>query len=883
MCGISGYFNVVADEKLLNTMNECLAHRGPDGAGVFSDRKAKVGLAHRRLLIIGKVGGEQPMTTADGRYTMIYNGEVYNYLDLRAELEQLGHKFATDSDTEVVLAAFAEWDTAAFDKFNGMWGLAIYDNKTERLVLSRDHFGIKPLYFANVKKGGLIFASEIKPLVNSGLIAKKPNDRVIYRYLKFRIHDDSDETFFDGVRKLLPGQMLIIGKNHKPQISSYTQFREDLEKCTQIKTPYDDVAANNYRDQLIQSIRLRLQSDVPIGTSLSGGLDSSSVAILISQLMRDDKKSTASVGAKQNTFSAIFPGSLNDEEKYVDAAAAATDQSLLVHKIRPTADEFKADLSDFIRTQEEPLISTGPYAQYVVMREASKHVKVLLDGQGADEIMAGYVPYYLVYLKQLRREKRWLKLTAELLMSLDVLLRLVRFRIIDKLRLRRRIDQSTFLKQKFVKENHREKFTNIPNNLKLRLLDDLFKNSIPALLRYEDKNTMRFGIEGRVPFLDRELVTQVFTLSDDAIIRHGWNKRILRDSLRGQLPDLIRRRRNKIGFTTPESEWFIRLKNHFYSIFLSEEFAGREYFNQPEVLSAFEGFIKGRNNVDTMAFWRIINVELWLREFFDEPKIAPKTKSSDFVPNDKKKLDIAVDSRAFRRYPLRTELVDSTTKLDTFVVDRVKQFFAKLPKQPTKHQVATDGKWFLFISEKIVAITQGRSYFVWNIKTGFWARTLSRFVTRTPTGIGLGSPFTMQLAIQEAGLPRILFASIGSAVCKLFGKRGVFYNLVGNNIRAIDGPTEYSVYPANVSAKLPPKDPEKVAAQLSAKVRKAVPQRYQKSFAGVVVIDANDIGRNMMGTDTDETAHTLEEIFADNPLGQANQQTPLCIVFEQTK
>jgi asparagine synthase (glutamine-hydrolysing) len=282
-----------------------------------------------------------------------------------------------------------------------------------------------------------------------------------------------------------------------------------------------------------------------------------------------------------------------------------------------------------------------------------------------------------------------------------------------------------------------------------------------------------------------------------------------------------------------------------------------------------------------MAFWRMINVELWLREFFDEPKPAPEIKQSDFVANHGKQLDIEANGKNYRRYPIRTEMINAETDLDSFVLDYVKSFYAQLPQQTPEHQQATQGKSALFISEKVVAITQGRSYFIWDIKTGFWANLLSRFVTRTPTGIGLGSPFTMQLAIEEAGLPRILYASIGSALGKLVGKRGLFYTLAGNNVGAIDGPTEYSVYPANVSAKLAPKDPDQVAARLSAQVRAALPSAYRDQFAGVVVIDANDIGRNVLGTDAPDDPRLYESIFADNPLGQAQEQTPIALVFEQ--
>ena len=879
MCGIAGYYGP-HDQQLLETMNSCQAHRGPDGEGYYVD--GSIGLAQRRLAIIDRAGGTQPMSLPDGSLTVVYNGEIYNYLALREELEAAGRVFATHSDTEVILHAYAVWGDDAFDKFNGMFTIALHDKLNNRFVMVRDHFGIKPLYYTNLgtdAQPNLLFASEIKPLLATGLIEKRPNDATIYRYLRFRIHEDNDQTFFAGIHRLDSGEMMVIDANGLTK-KPFTRLRDELAELAATKTPYTGEQVEKYRAALTEAVRLRLQSEVPVGTSLSGGLDSSAVVAIIAKLLENKEQDHAvdSVGAQQNTFSAIFPNSINDEEKYVDALLAKYGDALSSHKIQPNADEFLKDLKDFVRTQEEPLISTGPYAQYKVMQEASKHVTVLLDGQGADEMMAGYIPYYFVYLRQLRQNGQWGKFAGELLSSLDILFRLGRFRLMDKLSFRQNVGVAELLNRDFSAAHNGERFVTEGGNLKLRLIEDLFKNSLPSLLRYEDRNTMRFSLEGRVPFLDKEVVKSLFALSDEAIIHHGWNKRILRDATRDILPDMINRRRNKIGFTTPETEWFMRLKNRFYGIFLSEEFANRPYFNQTEVLKAFEGFIQGKNNTSSMLFWRLLNVELWLREFFDETVEETKPEKKPYEANFNKQLDLAVGETTYRRYPIRTDLVNAETNLDEFVTGYVKEFIANLPSD---HAGELKGKWHLFISEKIVAITQGRSFFVWDIKVSPWARLLSRFVSRTPYGIGLGSPWTMELAIREVGLLRILFASAGGFIGKLFGKRGVFYNLVGSNIRAIDGPTEYSVYPANVSAKLAPKDPDAVAARLTAAIKAAVPAEYADRYAGTVVIDANDIGRNALGKDAAGTNESYEAIFSDNPLGQTDEQTPLAIVFEK--
>ena len=888
MCGIAGYHGLPADPALLERMNAHQQHRGPDGDGICVD--GPCGLAHRRLSIIDIAHGQQPMDTADGRYAIAYNGEVYNYLDLRGELEALGRTFTTDSDTEVVLQAFAQWGADAFDRFNGMFGLAIWDRHEQRLTLARDHFGIKPLYVAMVPNPSgegeaLLFSSEIKPILASGLYDKRVNDRSVYRYLRFRAHEDGTETFFEGIERLAPGEMLEADANGIRR-RMFTRLKEELLELASVQRPYDAAAAAEYKRRLVESVRLRLQSEVPVGTSLSGGLDSSAVAVIINQLLNEgDSLSLSAVGARQNTFSAIFPGSINDEEKYVDDVLDICTGHVEAHKILPTADEFKADLLDFIRTQEEPIISSGPYAQYQVMREARKHVTVLLDGQGADEMMAGYIPYYFVYLRQLRAQGATLA-AAELAKSLDVLYRLGRFKLKAKVKLKKSIPTTHLLNRDFVAAHRGERYSSEGANLKKRLVEDLFHNSLPSLLRYEDKNTMRFSLEGRVPFLDKEVLKFIFSLSDEAIIKDGWNKRVLRDATRGLLPESINRRRNKIGFTTPQGEWFMRLKNHFYNIFLSESFANRPYVNQTEVIAAFEGWIKGANDVDTMTFWRLINLELWMREFIDEHEDAGDATDAtarvktDYEANEGQNLDLVTSlGENVRRYPVRTELFSRDDDLDARVLEHIDAFFAGLPAAGPDHEAATRGPWWFFLSEKVVAITQGRSYFVWDIKVGRPARVLSRYVTRTPAGIGLGSPFTMQLAIQEAGLPRVLYASAGGAIGKVIGRKGLFYELVGNQINAIDGPTEYSAYPSNVSAKLAPKDPDAVAARLSAAIRERVPEPWRSTFGGTVIMDANDIGRNVLGSDVPGDWTRFEEMFADNPLGQGSQQTPMAMVF----
>src|SRR3990167_5188626 len=464
MCGIAGLYGF-KDDYLIKKFSEQLSHRGPDGEGFYTDND--VSLLNRRLAIIDRKGGNQPIFNETKIIVVTYNGEIYNYRELRGELEKKGHIFTTKSDTEVIVHGYEQWGERCFDRFNGMFALALYDIKKKKLILARDHFGIKPLYYAfvgrnvinHVSTKGLkiIFSSEIKTIIHSGLILKKPNDRIIFRYLRFRIHDDQRETFFQGVYRLMPGEMLEV-QGSKLEVRSFTNLKNELLN-QKVITKLRNYEITKFKKKLIEAIRLRLISEVPVGTCLSGGLDSSTIVSIVNKLLKEQVKEAKSVGKIQNTFSAVFPGELNNEEKYVDeivksphfAEATRGKQKLKVksHKIYPKPEEFFREIEVFVKTQEEPTISTGPYAQYKVMQEAQKYVTVLLDGQGADEMMAGYIPYYLVYLRQLWKEKRYFLFLKEFIRSFDVILSISLYRYNDMLGIKKSVDPADILSEKF--------------------------------------------------------------------------------------------------------------------------------------------------------------------------------------------------------------------------------------------------------------------------------------------------------------------------------------------------------------------------------------------------------------------------------------------------
>jgi asparagine synthase (glutamine-hydrolysing) len=875
MCGISGHLGADGDGDLVGRMAHC--GHGTGEATVLTSGGA--------ALALRPIGGGPTdafvARTPTERHTLLLDGDLLDTADVRSELTTLGHDLASGSDAEVALAAWVEWGPSGLDRLRGEFAVVVWDAETATLSAARDAFGTRPLHVCRVDDGWLV-SSDVRGILASGRYDKRPNDRTIYRYLRFGVHDDGADTFFAGIERVLPGQVVTLRADAtSAERTGWSGLRSELEDAARSPRPWSPELASQLRERLATAVRRRVGSDGRVGTTLSGGIGSAALTALLAG--NDGRTGLAPDGI--DAWTAAYPGTAADETDHVAAVLAALGSRVDAHRVEPTSAEFKKDMRELVRAQEEPIASTGAYTQYRLLREAAALDGTVLDGTGTDELLAGLGAHHLVHLRELRAHDARAA-ASELGRSAEVLLRRGRPLLTDTLRRRRRIPVESLLSRTFVAAHASEHFVAEDASLRARLLDDLLRGSLPARLRVADRNARATGVSVRTPFVDRDLARFVFSLPDEAFVTGGVGKRVLRESVRGIVPDSVLDRRDKVGAVTPQDEWFMVLKNHIYGEFLSESFANRPYVDQTAVLEAFEGWIKGTNTVDSGTIWRLLNLELWLQEFFDErepqPEGEPRVKT-DYEPNARKQLDLTTDDGSHvRRYPLRTELFTREDPLVDKALSYVTRFFDGLPAAGEEHAAATTGRWYYFISEKIVAITQGRSYFIWDIKVGRSARVLSRYVTRTPAGIGLGSPFTMQLAIEEAGLPRVVFAAAGGFVGKLIGRKGLFYELVGGDIRAIDGPTEYSVYPANVSAKLGPKDPDEVAARISAAIRERIPEPWRSSFGGTVVMDANDIGRNVLGKDAPGSKERYELMFADNPLGQGSEQTPMAVVFERT-
>lgn len=560
MCGIAGILagrdTVTVQDSQLWRMATSLRHRGPDAAGVWND--GRLGFAHTRLSIIDlSLAANQPMSDASGRYVIVHNGEIFNYVELRDELRDLGHTFRTHSDTEVILAAYRQWGADCLGHFNGMWAFAIWDTLAAELFAARDRAGEKPLYYVISPDGTLLFASEVATLQVLGLrFGVTP--QAAFDFLTQGTYGHlGTSTFFDGVCQLPAAHMLRASPGAHPSITQYWQLPAIAERD---RLPYTPELRNRFRDLFVDAVRLRLRADVPVGATLSGGLDSSAVVGAINLLAECNDL---------HLFTRQYPGTGHDETGYVDAVVARLRHPVL-HTVPETDDELGEQIFDVVDRQEEPFGDTSIVAHYELMRAArSGGIPVILSGQGGDELLLGYpsmVHAYLGHLlargslgRALSEINRWsegqdqsvgrmmLRIaphTLPLLFRDDV--RTLRVR-----RLARRVTPNV---------RRRVGFHRFQRDANRRSLDSYVAQvftrfALPHLTHYDDRNAMTFAVEGRMPFLDYRLVELAFSVEYAAMLSGGYTKRLLRDSCADFLPELVRRRQDKVSFYTPLARW----------------------------------------------------------------------------------------------------------------------------------------------------------------------------------------------------------------------------------------------------------------------------------------------------------------------------------------
>lgn len=581
MCGIAGILLHTSNtnaQVYLKKMTDAIAHRGPDGEGLWSNKKNTVHLGHRRLSIIDLSSkAAQPMGFAN-RYQIVYNGEIYNYIEIRSSLQNKGYSFSTKSDTEVILAAYDYWKEKCLQQFDGMFAFAIWDEKEEKLFAARDRFGEKPFFYYE-DEGNFIFASEMKALWTIG-VDKKINDKMLLNYITLghvQNSIDKEQTFFDDIYSLPPSHYLTYDPSSK-QLSKITRYWS-LNKEMKIDISAAD-AIEKFSDLFTSSVKRRLRSDVTLGTSLSGGLDSSSIACIINQLQ---KRSGNDAGKILQSFSAVFPGFENDESKYIQIVSE--NLKITNYQTQPSALDLVNDFEKLCYHQEEPFQSSGMFAQYKVFELAKKHdVKVLLDGQGADELMAGYPRYIHWFLQEvLSRHKlgstqierrafrrnnqpfRWdfKNIVAAFLPSHAAMQ-------LEKLEYRKTISHPDISEDFLALFKHQE-WVGIHKPIVTKLNDILHFNiteiGLEELLRFADRNSMAHGREVRLPFLNHELVKFIFSLPSQLKMHDGWTKFLLRKAMDKKLPDEIVWRKEKVGFEPPQKNW---MENHHVQDYIHE-------------------------------------------------------------------------------------------------------------------------------------------------------------------------------------------------------------------------------------------------------------------------------------------------------------------------
>ncbi|MCL6419723.1 asparagine synthase (glutamine-hydrolyzing) [Aestuariirhabdus haliotis] len=629
MCGIAGGSwsnNSNGIQKKLNDALDLMKNRGPDDQGFELDSFANgvVGLGHSRLSIIDlSPAGHQPMHSNDHSITIVFNGEIYNYRELRAELESHGHDFCSGSDTEVLLQAWQQWGEACLLRLVGMFAFVVFDRVKGTLTCVRDAFGIKP-FFYTMENGAMLFASEMSAI--KALKSEKVDLdwQTAYEYLVYGDYDSSQRSFLDGVFHLMPGHIITFDLNKRELSQPECWWQPDITESTTLSF---EEAANQLRELFLDSVRMHLRSDVPIGAALSGGVDSSAIVCAMRFIDPD---------LPINTFSYIARGSSLSEEKWVDHINTYVGAD--IHKVEVSGSELAADLDEMIRSQGEPFMSTSIYAQYRVFRLARESgVTVTLDGQGADELLAGYSGYPGQRVRSLIENGRfisafmflnnWAKWPGRnkldgIKRSIGEFLggRLYDFsrKLVGKPGIPLWIDEKPLIEKGLSLRFPLQAFSGriFGRRVMSELALSLTRRGIPGLLRHGDRNSMRFSVESRVPFLTIEMANFLLSLPESYLISEkGETKHIFRAAMRGIVPDDILDRKDKVGFETPEHEWLLSVSGtirEWLSVDLNLPF-----LNQKVVLEEFDLVVSGEKK-SSPYIWRWINFSRWYHIFILE-------------------------------------------------------------------------------------------------------------------------------------------------------------------------------------------------------------------------------------------------------------------------
>jgi asparagine synthase (glutamine-hydrolysing) len=626
MCGIAGLISIELPRDdaqwLIAAMTDSLAHRGPNDSGIeqcfFEGGGPYIALGHRRLSIIDlSAAARQPMWSECGNFCVTFNGEIYNYIELREVLQRIGFNFRTESDTEVILQAYSAWGTDCFARFNGMWALAIVDRLRRKIILSRDRFGKKPIYYFSSGKE-IVFASEIKALLIHPAVPKSPNYEKIFCYIagNYRYVDVDDASYFNGIRQVPKSSFLELDETLKGTSRRYWSLIK-----SEPRTASDEEIIGAFRELLCDAVKIRLRSDVPVGCMLSGGMDSTSITCIAYKIFNK----------RIVTFSGITGEGkgVYDESEYIDSVIRDTNADS--HYIKPDPADLLATIDEMISYHDEPICTVTWFSLFLIAKKIGlEKVPVVLNGHAGDELLAGYWDHYLYHFFELAEsgdpaleheiacwQENHGRDSAELVRTRAYISRLTRGEAAESARF---TDYAYLFNREAVGKYRRNSRLENPFDTPLsrRLYSELMYETVPASLRPEDRNTMSQSIESRSPFLDYRLAEFAFSLPNRFKIRNGLGKWILREAMKGILPEDVRTRKDKAGFIAPADVWFRTTnRDQVHDLLNSNSFRSRGLFDIAQVNRMFQEHLQGAIN-HQMVLWQLVNLELWFRQFFDD-------------------------------------------------------------------------------------------------------------------------------------------------------------------------------------------------------------------------------------------------------------------------
>jgi len=607
MCGIAGILGPSVSSLSLDHMTDSLTHRGPDGRGTWVDSLHEIGLGHRRLSIIDlSEAGKQPMSGANGRLQIVFNGEIYNYRELRAELRN--YPYRSHSDTEVILAAYERWGRQCVERFNGMFAFALWDDDRRELFCARDRLGVKPFFYAH-HNGQLLFGSEVKAILAAGYPAQ-PDRITWFHYLVYGAYENQDGSFFSGIESLPPGHIIVAKPQGKTEILRYWSLPDRASEPLLLS---ESEAAEELQTHLDNAVALRLRSDVPVALNLSGGLDSSSVAQSFFRQSDPDQGI--------HIFTACFDDPRYDEDEFANRVIEGVRCTRHIARLSPK--EVPELAASAMYSQEAPFGGIGTLAYQRAHTEIQRNgLKVALEGQGGDELFAGYAYFEPIYVLDLMEQgaKGEAESAVRAMRDPDTVMAMAQ-------RVRQGTTQvyqdgTEYLAPQCIDESFivDETMPEYPEPYSSRLGNALFRDltctKLPRVLRMNDRLAMAYGVELRQPFLDYRLVEFAFRMPSYLKIAKGYGKYILRRAMADRLPrDIVWTRKRPV--VTPQREWMVGpLRPWVEDIIKSRSFAQRGLFNVDQVRRTFTGYLDGHMN-NAFPIWQWINAELWHRAFVD--------------------------------------------------------------------------------------------------------------------------------------------------------------------------------------------------------------------------------------------------------------------------